>query len=61
MTHGRITVRGRIVTLLELGTGFLPELTGRENIALNGALMGLSDAPGVILLGYSPPTSFSIL
>lgn len=44
MTHGRITVRGRIATLLDLGTGFLPELTGRENIALNGALMGLSDA-----------------
>jgi ABC-2 type transport system ATP-binding protein len=44
MTHGRITVRGRIATLLDLGTGFLPELTGRENIALNGALLGLSDA-----------------
>ena len=44
MTHGRITVRGKIATLLDLGTGFLPELTGRENIALNGALMGLSDA-----------------
>jgi ABC-2 type transport system ATP-binding protein len=44
MTHGRITVRGKVATLLDLGTGFLPELTGRENIALNGALMGLSDA-----------------
>jgi ABC-type polysaccharide/polyol phosphate transport system ATPase subunit len=44
MTHGHITVRGRIATLLDLGTGFLPELTGRENIVLNGALMGLSDA-----------------
>jgi ABC-2 type transport system ATP-binding protein len=44
MTHGRITVRGRIATLLDLGTGFLPELTGRENIVLNGAIMGLSDA-----------------
>ena len=44
MTHGRITVRGKIATLLDLGTGFLPELTGRENIALNGAIMGLSDA-----------------
>ena len=44
MTHGRITVRGKIATLLDLGTGFLPELTGRENITLNGAIMGLSDA-----------------
>jgi ABC-2 type transport system ATP-binding protein len=44
MTHGRITVRGTIATLLDLGTGFLPELTGRENIVLNGAIMGLSDA-----------------
>ena len=44
MTHGRITVRGKLATLLELGTGFLPELTGRENIALNGAIIGLSDA-----------------
>ena len=44
MTHGRITVRGKIATLLDLGTGFLPELTGRENIVLNGAIMGLSDA-----------------
>ena len=44
MTHGRVTVRGRLATLLELGTGFLPDLTGRENIALNGAIMGLSDS-----------------
>src|SRR5205823_982017 len=44
MTHGRIAVRGRLATLLDLGTGFLPELTGRENIALNGAIMGLGDA-----------------
>jgi ABC-type polysaccharide/polyol phosphate transport system ATPase subunit len=44
MTHGHITVRGKVTTLLDLGTGFLPELTGRENIALNGAIMGLSDA-----------------
>jgi ABC-type polysaccharide/polyol phosphate transport system ATPase subunit len=43
-THGRITVRGRMAALLELGTGFLPELSGRENILLNGAIMGLSDA-----------------
>lgn len=43
-THGCITVGGKIATLLELGTGFLPELSGRENIALNGAIMGVSDA-----------------
>jgi ABC-type polysaccharide/polyol phosphate transport system ATPase subunit len=44
MTHGHVTVRGKITTLLDLGTGFLPELTGRENIALNGAIMGLTNA-----------------
>ena len=44
MTYGRITVRGTIATLLELGTGFLPDLSGRENIRLNGALMGLRRA-----------------
>jgi len=40
-THGRITVRGSLATLLELGSGFLADLTGRENIALNGAILGL--------------------
>jgi ABC-type polysaccharide/polyol phosphate transport system ATPase subunit len=44
LSHGHITVRGRLAALLDLGTGFLPELTGRENIALNGAIMGLRDA-----------------
>jgi ABC-type polysaccharide/polyol phosphate transport system ATPase subunit len=43
-THGHIIVRERIATLLELGSGFLPELSGRENITLNGAIMGISDA-----------------
>ncbi|RKY62772.1 MAG: hypothetical protein DRQ02_13425, partial [Candidatus Latescibacterota bacterium] len=38
---GSITVRGRVLPLLELGAGFHPELTGRENIILNGVLMGL--------------------
>ncbi len=41
-TSGRITLRGRVASLLEVGTGFHPELTGRENIFLNGAILGMS-------------------
>ena len=39
---GKITIRGRVASLLEVGTGFHPELSGRENIYLNGAILGLS-------------------
>jgi lipopolysaccharide transport system ATP-binding protein len=41
-TKGSITLRGRLGSLLEIGTGFHPELTGRENIYLNGAVLGMS-------------------
>jgi lipopolysaccharide transport system ATP-binding protein len=41
-TEGRIRLRGRVASLLEVGTGFHPELTGRENIYLNGSILGMS-------------------
>src|ERR1700720_1398949 len=41
-TAGRISLRGRVASLLEVGTGFHPELTGRENIFLNGAILGMT-------------------
>ncbi len=41
-TTGNIKIRGRVASLLEVGTGFHPELTGRENIFLNGAILGMT-------------------
>lgn len=41
-TEGSISINGRVASLLEIGTGFHPELTGRENIFLNGAIMGMT-------------------
>lgn len=43
-TIGRISIKGRVASLLEVGTGFHAELTGRENIFLNGAILGMSKA-----------------
>ncbi|HOA24554.1 MAG TPA: ABC transporter ATP-binding protein [Aggregatilineales bacterium] len=43
-TEGRVRLRGRVGSLLEVGTGFHPELTGRENIYLNGAILGMTRA-----------------
>ena len=43
-TEGRVTIDGRVASLLEVGTGFHPELTGRENIFLNGAILGMTRA-----------------
>ncbi len=43
-TTGQLVLRGRVASLLEVGTGFHPELTGRENISLNGAILGMKQS-----------------
>src|SRR6478736_4776042 len=43
-THGRVEINGRVASLLEVGTGFHPELSGRENVYLNGAILGMTRA-----------------
>ncbi|HRQ22146.1 MAG TPA: ABC transporter ATP-binding protein [Anaerolineales bacterium] len=56
-TSGQIKLRGRIASLLEVGTGFHPELTGRENIYLNGTILGMSR--GEIAKKFDEIVSFS--
>ncbi len=58
-TKGGVTVNGRLVPFIELGVGFNPELTGRENVYLNGALMGFSDKE--VDAKYSSIVSFAEL
>src|SRR5580658_3697800 len=41
-TEGRVEIEGRVASMLEVGTGFHPELTGRENVFLNGAILGMT-------------------
>src|SRR4029077_14178222 len=43
-TEGKVRIKGRVASLLEVGTGFHPELSGRENIFLNGAILGMTRA-----------------
>ena len=43
-TEGEIKIRGRVASMLEVGTGFHPEMTGRENVYLNGAILGMTRA-----------------
>ena len=56
-TRGRIELRGRVGSLLEVGTGFHPELTGRENIFLNGSILGMTRKE--IQLRYDEIVEFS--
>ena len=61
-TEGRVEIRGRVGSLLEVGTGFHPELTGRENVYLNGAILGMKrseiDRKFDDIIGFAEVESF---
>ena len=57
-TSGEIRLKGRVSSLLEIGTGFHPELTGMENIYLNGAIMGLTRKEIARKVGVMPEKEF---
>lgn len=56
-TRGKVMIKGQVASLLEVGTGFHPELTGRENIYLNGAMLGMSK--GNIAMRFDEIVAFS--
>src|SRR6266498_2714930 len=56
-TTGTVTVHGRVAALLELGSGFTPEYTGRENIFLNGSILGFSRE--AVMRRYAEITAFA--
>ena len=60
-TEGDVDLYGRVGSLLEVGTGFHPELTGRENIYLNGAILGMRRlrSPGSSMRSWRSPRSKS--
>ena len=58
-TFGRVAVEGRVAALLELGSGFNPEFTGRENVYLNGSILGLSRREMDAASPTSPPSPTS--
>ena len=60
-TRGRIIIHGRVAALIEVGSGFHPELTGRENVFLSGAILGMSrrEIAANSNLSWSSPASDS--
>ena len=56
---GKVTIDGKLVSFIELGVGFNPELTGRENVYMNGAMLGFGIAPARLIRSRMTPTTIS--